>query len=150
YTTPTPTPVPTASPTPTPTPTPTPGANALTQDGNMEMWLYQVPSAPPVADLSQGDEQPLTDLSGGTFTQLTNTDPSQLPRAGGASTAPVVADDNHDGSMSDDGNAIAFVSNRDLVPAVGNPFPTDDNDEIFTYIRSTGILQQVTKTPRGT
>ncbi|HTH52123.1 MAG TPA: hypothetical protein VL501_09330, partial [Pyrinomonadaceae bacterium] len=139
------------APTPTPTvsPSPTPGANPLTQDGNLEMWLYILPPVAPVADLSLGDEQPLTDLAGGTFVRLTNTDPSQLPRAGSASNAPVVADDNHDASVSDDGNVIAFVSNRDLVPAVGNPFPSEDNDEIFTYVRSAGALAQVTKTPRG-
>ena len=152
FTTPTPTPAtptPTPSPTASPTPTPTPGANQLTQDGNMEMWLYHVPATPGVADLSRGDEQPFTDLTGGAFTRLTNTDPSQLPRAGSLNNGPVVADDNHDASISDDGNAVAFVSSRDLVPAVGNPFPTDDNDEIFTYVQSAGSLQQVTKTPRG-
>jgi len=153
FTTPTPapaTPTPTPSPTASPTPTPTPGANQLAQDGNMEMWLYHVPATPAVADLSLGDEQPLTDLSGGAFTRLTNTDPSQLPRGGSLNNGPVVADDNHDASINDDGNAVAFVSNRDLVPAVGNPFPTDDNDEIYTYVRTTAALQQVTKTPRGT
>lgn len=149
FTSPTPTPVPTASPTPSPTPTPTPGGNPLTLDGNMEMWLYQVPAAAPVADLSAGDEIPFTQLAGGTFTQLTNTDPSQLPRAGSTSAGPVVADDNHSGSISDDGNAVAFVSNRDLVPAVGNAFPADDNDEIFTYLRSAVTLHQVTKQSRG-
>ncbi len=116
----------------------------------MEMWLYQVPATPAVADLSQGDEQPFTDLTGGPFTRLTNTDPSQLPRGGSLNNGPVVADDNHDASINDDGNAVAFVSNRDLVPAVGNAFPTDDNDEIYTYVQSAGALQQVTKTPRGT
>ncbi|MBV9240709.1 MAG: PD40 domain-containing protein, partial [Acidobacteria bacterium] len=152
FTTPTPTPTPTVTPTPTPTasPTPTPGANILTQDGNMEMWMYQIPAYPAVSDLSQGDEIALTDLSGGTFTRLTNTDPSQLPRAGGPNNGPVVADDNHDATINDDGSYVAFVSNRDLVPGVGNAFPTDDNDEIYTYVRASATLQQVTKTPRGT
>jgi hypothetical protein len=60
-----------------------------------------------------------------------------------------VADDNHDASISDDGSVIAFGSTRDLVPAVGNPFPTEDNEEIFTFVRTTAVLNQVTKTPRG-
>ena len=150
FTTPTPTPVSTpATPTPTPSVTPTPGGNPLTQDGNLEMWLYQIPAYPAVPDLSSGDEVPLTDLAGGTFTRLTNTDASQTPRAGSTNNAPVVADDNHDASISDDGSVVAFVSNRDLVPP-GNTYPNDDNDEIFTYVRASGTLSQVTKTPRGT
>jgi Tol biopolymer transport system component len=163
FTSPTPTPVPTASPTPTPSVTPTPAANPLTADGNMEMWLYQIPAYAPVADLSLGDEQPLTDLAGGTFTRLTNTDASQLPRAGSVNNAPVVADDNHDASISDDGMTIAFVSNRNLVPCVGNSFDAnEDNDEIFTFRQGGPVpcpatpatpgavgVNQVTKTPRG-
>ena len=112
YTSPTPTPVPTASPTPTPSPSPTPGANPLTLDGNMEMWLYQIPAYAPVANLSLGDELPVTNLAGGTFIQLTNTDPSQLPRPGSELAAAVVADDNHSPSINDDGNSVAFVSNQ--------------------------------------
>jgi hypothetical protein len=150
FTSPTPTPVPTASPTPTPSPSPTPGGNPLSLDANMEMWLYQIPAYTSVADLSVGDEVPFADLAGGPFTPLTNTDPSQLPLPGTAINPPVVADDNHSASINDDGNAVAFVSNRDLVPAVGNAFPADDNDEIFTYLRSTVTLQQVTKQSRGT
>jgi hypothetical protein len=153
YTSPTPTPsptgTPTATPTGTPTATPTPPPNPLTTDANLEMWLYQIPAYDQVADLSAGDEIPLTDLSGGTFTRVTNTDPSQLPRGGTPTTGPFVADDNHDASISDDGNVIAFGSTRDLVPAIGNPYPTEDNDEIFTYVRSADLLGQVTKTPRG-
>jgi hypothetical protein len=52
FTTPTPTPIPTPTPTGSPTPTPTPGAtpsptpvlgaNILTNDANLEMWLYQI------------------------------------------------------------------------------------------------------------
>lgn len=148
----TPTPNPTATPTPSPTvsptATPTPGANPLTTDGNLEMWLYQVPVAPPVGDLSQGDEQPLTNLAGGTFTRVTNTEASQLPRSATTSQGAFVASDNHDASISDDGSVIAFVSNRDLVTG-GNSYPTEDNDEIFTYSRNTGTVAQVTRTPRG-
>jgi len=122
------------------------------------MWIYQIPVYAPVADLSAGEEQPLTDLSpydengnptDGMFIRVTNTDPSQLPRPGTPTTGPFVADDNHDASISDDGNVIAFVSTRDLVPAIGNPYPTEDNDEIFTFVRSQNLLGQVTKTLRG-
>lgn len=161
FTTPTPTPSPTASPTPTPSPSPSPTAtpdnNVLIHDGNLEMWLYEIPAYAPVANLSTGDELPLTNLSGGNFIRVTNTDPSQLPRAGSPTSGAFVADDNHDASISDDGGSIAFVSTRDLVPSVGNPGPPsppppprEDNDEIFTYIRGTATLQQITKTPRGT
>jgi hypothetical protein len=150
FTSPTPTPTPTPSPTPTPTvsPTPTPGTNPLTSDGNLEVWLYQIPNYAPVADLSVGDELPVTNLSGGTFIPVTNTDPSQLPRAGTTTTGPFIADDNHDASISDEGGAIAFVSTRNLVPAVGNASP-DVNDEIFSYIRASAVTAQITKTPRG-
>ena len=117
FTSPTPTPsptaTPTASPTPTPTgsptPTPTPPANPLTADGNLEIWLYQIPAYTTVADLSAGDELPLTQLAGGSYFRVTNSDPSQLPRSGTPSLGPFIADDNHDASISDNGNVIAFV-----------------------------------------
>ncbi len=147
--TPTPTGTPTATPTGSPTATPTPAANPLTSDGNLEMWLYEIPAYAQVADLSTGDDIPVTDLSGGNFIRVTNTDPSQLPRAGTPTTGAFIADDNHDASISDDGSVIAFVSTRDLVPSIGNPFPTEDNDEIFTYVRTSSTLGQITKTPRG-
>ena len=93
------------------------------------------------------------------FIRVTNSDPSQLPRAGTATTGAFVADDNHDASINDDGTVIAFVSTRDLVPSVGNPTPSpsptppttpdEDNDEIFTYVRETATLGQITKTLRG-
>lgn len=149
---PTATPNPTATPTPTPavspTPTPTP-SNPLTTDANLEMWLYQIPVYAPVANLSLGDEIAFVNLAGGSFTLVTNTDPSQLPRAATTTNGAFVADDNHDASISDDGNVIAFASTRNLVPSVGNAFPTEDNDEIFTYVRTSTTLGQVTKTPRG-
>ena len=145
--TPTPTPTPSPSPSPTVTPTPTPGANTLTNDGNLEMWLYQIPAYADVTDLSAGDELPVTNLSGGAFTRITNTVPSTLPRAGTALTAAFVAADNHDPTINDDGGVVAFVSSRDLV-AGGNASP-DDNDEIFTYLRAAAATNQITKTPRG-
>lgn len=148
----TPTPNPTATPTPstaTPTPTPSPSANPLTADANLEMWLYQVPPFAPVADLSAGDELPVTNLAGGAFIQVTNTDASQMPRPAAGLSGAFVADDNHDASISDDGSIIAFGSTRDLVPGIGNAYPAEDNDEIFTYVRATNTLSQVTKTGRG-
>jgi len=159
YTSPTPTPSPTATPvatptatptaSPTPTATPTPAPNPLAQDGNLEIWLYEIPAYPTVTDLSAGEEIPIAELAGGAFTRVTNTLPSQLPRPGTSTTGPFIADDNHDVSITDNGGMIAFGSTRDLVPAVGNPFPAEDNDEIFTYVRATAQLNQVTKTPRG-
>lgn len=150
--TPTPTPMPTATPSPSPsptptvspTPTPTPAANPLTTDGNLEVWLYQIPDYAP-ADLTTGDEIALTDLAGGTFTMVTNTLPSQLPRAGSATLSPSVADDNHDATIDDDGGVIAFVSTRPLT----NTESANNNDEIFTYVRSLARTNQITKTDRG-
>lgn len=175
-----PTPTPTASPTstatgtptgsPTATATPSPGANILTGDGNLEMWVYQIPPYADVTDLSAGDEIPLTNLApfdangnptAGTFTLVTNTAASQSPRAGTTLTGPFVADDNHDASINDNGTVVAFVSTRDLVPCVGNSIEpnNEDNDEIFTYVPGAGAacpmdgtgvdLRQITKTPRG-
>lgn len=129
--------------------------NPLTSDGNTEMWLYQIPAAPPV-DLTTGAEIPYVNLNGGTFTQATNTAPSRLPTAGSPTRFPVIADDNRAASVSDDAGVIAFVSNRDLVPCTttasatcGNAFPDFDNDEIYTYVRAASTLNQVTATPRG-
>lgn len=144
--TPTATPTPSSSPTPTPSPTSTPFNNPLSCDGNLEIWLYQIPGYVP-ADLHSGDELPVTLLNGGTFTQVTNSITSRLPQEGSTTRSPFVADDNHDAAIDDNGGVIAFVSTRDLV-AGGNPFPAEDNDEIFTYVNGSGIAQ-VTKTPRG-
>lgn len=149
---------PTPTPSPSPAPTPTPGANPLTLDGNLEMWLYEIPVYSP-ADLTSGEELPVTNLSPfnpdgspnpslGTFTRVTNSPPSQLPRAGTTTTGPFVADDNHDASISDDGGAIAFGSTRDLIAGRNAP-PLNDNDEIFTYVRVPGVIGQVTETVRG-
>ena len=54
---------------------PTAETNSLTQDGNLEIWLYQVPAVAP-ADLTTGEELPVTNLSAGSFTRVTNTPPS--------------------------------------------------------------------------
>lgn len=120
---------------------------ALAADGNTEMWLYQVPATTAV-NLSAGDELPLTDLSGGGFIRVTNTAASRLPVAATTTVDAIVADDNRDASINDNGNVIAFVSTRDLV-ANGNAAP-QNNDEIFIYVRSSNAISQITSTPRGT
>ncbi len=140
---------PTPTPSPSPSPSPSPGANPLTRDANLEVWMYQIPAYAPVANLSLGDEIPFVELAGGTFIRATNTIPSQLPLPATSTSGAYIADDNHDASISDDGSVIAFGSTRDLVPAVGNAFPAEDNEEIFTFVRTSGTLNQVTKTGRG-
>ncbi len=121
--------------------------NPLTDDGNTEIWLYQVPAVATV-NLSAGAELAITDLSAGTFTRVTNTPASRTPFPGSATNGPIIADDNRSATINNNGNYIAFVSNRDLVPTVGNASP-DNNDEIFTYVRNANVIGQVTKTPRG-
>ena len=132
--------------------------NNLVNDGNTEIWLYQIPVVAPV-NLSSGVEIPVTDLSAGAFTRVTNSLPSRLPVAGSAATfaLPIIANDNRDPSISDDGNFTAFVSNRDLAPCpttatatCGNAFPNFDNTEIYNYVRASNTISQVTATPRGT
>lgn len=129
--------------------TDTMGNNNLVNDGNTELWMYQIPPLAP-ADMTTGEEIPVTDLSAGTFTRATNTIPSRLPSPGDDDppTIAVVAGDNTDASITDNGSHVAFVSNRDLEPGVGNSFPNDDNDEIYVFNRTAGTLEQITKTPR--
>lgn len=122
-------------------------SNPLTSDGNTEMWLYQIPATAP-ADLSSGSEIPVTNLSAGTFTRVTNSPPSRVPVAGTTTAGPVIADDNREATINVDGNYIAFVSNRDLVPT-SNASP-NNNDEIFSYVRNAAKISQITVTPRGT
>ncbi len=123
------------------------GNNPLTADGNTEIWIYHVPALLSV-DLTVGADVPLIDLSTGTFTQVTNTLPSRTVLPGSTTTSPFVPWDNRETSISDDGNVIAYVSNRDIVPP-GNSFPAADNTEIYTYIRGTALTTQVTETPRN-
>jgi uncharacterized protein (TIGR03437 family) len=119
---------------------------ALEADGNQEMWLYFVPN-PPAAVLTDGsDVQPVFPLSGGEFTQLTNTPASRLPTRGTASVAPFVADDNRNASSNDNSSVIAFVSTRNLTGT-----NADGNPEVFIFRRTgvspaTGTLQQMTNT----
>ena len=112
-----------------------PGGTIAT-DMNQEIWTYQF-TVPDTADLSSGAEVGPIDLTTGTFKRITDTPASLPPVAGSASNAPVVADDNRDASISDDGKIIAFSSNRNLVPSVGNldstAVPPIPNPEIFLY-----------------
>lgn len=123
------------------------GNNPLTNDGNTELWLYQIPAVAP-ADLTTGSEIPITDLSAGTFTRVTDTPASRLPVPGSATTLPIIAEDNRLPSINVNGDYVAFVSNRDLITG-GNASP-NNNDEIFVYVRSSNTVSQVTQTPRGT
>ena len=115
----------------------------LAADGNSEIWIYKLPAVADV-DLTTGAELPLQDLTvGGTFKRVTDTGASRVPRAGSTTLAPFFADDNRDASISDDGNVLAFISTRDLVPGVGN---TDGNPELFFYNVQTGAFTQATHT----
>src|ERR1043166_1742571 len=114
----------------------------LAQDGNSELWIYRVPAVSDV-DLTQGTDLPLTDLAAGTFIQITNTPASRLPTAGSTTASPFFADDNREPAISDDGNLIAFISTRDLVPGVGN---ADGNPELFFYNIATKTPIQGTNT----
>ncbi len=126
-----------------------PGFAAILQaDGNTEIWLYQVP-ATGGADLTSGAEIAPTDLSTGTFTEVTNTAASARPTAGSNTATPFIAEDNHDPSINADGNVTAFASTRNLKNTAGTIYG-DGNDEIFTYIRSAAAFGQVTATPRNT
>jgi uncharacterized protein (TIGR03437 family) len=122
---------------------PTPGnfdgtEGTLAQDGNSEIWIYRVPAVPDV-DLTLGTDLPLTDLAAGTFAQITNTPASRLPTAGATGITPFFADDNREPTITDDGNLLAFISTRNLVPGVGN---ADGNPELFFYnLQSTTLIQ---------
>jgi len=126
------------------------GNNPLTSDGNTEIWLYQIPAVAPV-NLSSGSEIPLTNLDGGAFTRVTNTAASRPTVAGTTTATSIIADDNREATINNNGNYIAFVSNRDLAPSGNvNNASSNGNDEIFTYVRSSNTTVQVTQTPRGT
>ncbi len=132
------------------------GNNSLVNDANTEIWLYRIPTLPP-ADLSSGAEIPYLDLSTGDFIRATNTTASRLPVPGSTSATPIIADDNYNVSINDDGNVLSFVSTRDLVPCsttptatCGNQYPNFDNPEIYSFVRGTNSLGQITATPRGT
>lgn len=128
------------------------GGNNLTNDGNTEMWLYQIPALAPVGSLSSGSEIAPTDLSGGAFLRVTNTVASSAPAAATATVNATIADDNREASLNNDGGYLAFISTRDLAPTIGgvNNASPNNNDEVFTFVRSTGATAQVTQTTRGT
>ncbi|MEP6923802.1 MAG: hypothetical protein ABI954_05015 [Pyrinomonadaceae bacterium] len=132
-----------------------PTLTALQADGNLEIFLYQIPSVTAV-DLSSGVDLPLTDLAAGTFTQATNSPQTLPPLPGTAAQAPIVRPDNTLPAINDDGSVVAFVSNRDLVAA--NSISTNDNNgnddinrEIFVYLKdaATNKTRQITKTAPG-
>lgn len=111
---------------------------ALANDGNQEMFLYQIPAVANV-DLTAGDDVAFTDLSQGRLTRLTDTPASRKPTPGSATTSPFVAFDNRDGAMNDDGTLLAFVSTRNLTGK--NP---DGKPELFIYNRANNAINQLT------
>ena len=124
----------------------------LAQDANTELWIYRLPAVSDV-DLTLGADLALQDLTTGTFTQITNTPASRLPTPGAPATttsgakSPFFADDNREPAISDNGNIIAFISTRNLVPGVGN---ADANPELYFYNVGTGTLSQGTNTTDAT
>jgi hypothetical protein len=105
-------------------------SDALFANANQEIWIYQLPEVDDVFDLSSGDEIPLTDLTAGVFRQITDTAPSRPLRT--TTGLPDVIDDNRDAAISDDGKTLAFISTRNVVPAVGGVGGNaDSNPELF-------------------
>ena len=117
---------------------------ALRADGNMEIFIYQIPEAG-AADLSSGAEVPEVNLAGGTMTRVTNTPASRVPTAGTASLAPFVADDNRAAAVSDDGSYVAFISTRNLANVAGAS-NADANPEVFIWNRLSPSFVQATVT----
>lgn len=125
--------------------TDTQGNNPLNNDGNMELWLYKLPTYSNV-DLSSGVEPAFVDMSTGVFTQITNTNALVSPNGG------YVAFDNEHISVNDNGCVVAFESTRNFTGQ-----NSDLNNEIFVWERSEpGFCQnipgfaQITDTPFGT
>jgi uncharacterized protein (TIGR03437 family) len=115
----------------------------LKQDGNSEIFIYEVPAVPAV-DLTAGTEVPLTDLTAGTMTRVTNTPASSVPRPGTAITPPFFARDNDTPMPNDDASRVAFVSqSRSGIPGAQN---ADGNPEIFVFNRALQTFAQVTNT----
>lgn len=142
-------------------------AAALQADGNTEIWLYRIPEQAFSfqGNLSSGAEAPYTDLSVGSFIQVTNSAARSLPQEGTAQTNPFISGDNLDPSISDSAllssqnvelsPVVAFVSNRDYVIGLNSPGPNpndpQDNSEIFVYNpqnSSNNRIKQITRTPR--
>ena len=126
-----------------------PTLTRLQNDGNTEIWLYRIPDAVVNAavNLSSGADLPLLEASAGTFSRVTNSPQSLRPVAGTDTQAPIIRDNNVFPSINDDGSAIAFVSDRDLLGSGAN---ADLNREIFVFRRTgddgTGAIRQTTQT----
>ena len=116
--------------------------DGMDEDANTEIWIYTLP---PVADvdLSLGADLPVQDLNLGAFKKVRETPASRPPTPGSSTAAPFFADDNREPAISDDGNIIAFISTRNLVPGVGN---ADSNPELFFYNVATDTVTQGTNT----
>ncbi|HSS20920.1 MAG TPA: hypothetical protein VLL54_12670 [Pyrinomonadaceae bacterium] len=112
---------------------------AFATDINQEIWVYRLPQIDDQFDLSSGDDIPLTPLTGGTFRRITDTPSSRVPRLG--ANPPDIIDDNRDVTISDDGNTLAFISTRNLVP----PANACSNPELF-LVRTTGGFADGTNT----
>jgi hypothetical protein len=121
-------------------------SDALVADGNQEIWIYRLPEIDDTFDLASGNDiTPVSDLTLGTFRQVTDTPPSRPLRTG--IFLPDIVDDNREATISDDGNTLAFISNRDLVTAVGN---TDGNAELFLVRTSNGFAPGSNTVVQGT
>lgn len=114
-------------------------------DMNQEIWTYQF-TVPDTLDLSSGAEVGPVDLTTGTFARITNTPASRAPSPGSASVPPFIADDNRDATISDNGNIIALISTRDLVPPGNVDTGSIPNPEVFLFNRTTAAFTQVTNT----
>ena len=99
---------------------------ALAADANQEIWIYQVPAIADV-DLTSGANLPIRAFV--RWSLYSNYQYSRIPASNAWRTSAPrqsfrlyrqVADDNRDATISDDGNRIAFISTRNLVPSVGN------------------------------
>lgn len=121
----------------------------LGNDANIEIWLYEIPTVAPV-DLTLGADLPLTNLTGGNFIRVT-TSPAQIaPRPGTSTSSPFISYDNYSPSINDDGNVVAFVSDREYEGSTTDPETV--NPEIFVYVRAlaSNNIRRVTTTNRGT
>jgi len=116
---------------------------------NQEIWTYQF-TVGDTLDLSTGAEIGPVDLTGGTFTRITNTPASRAPSPASTTTngsvGAFVADDNRDATISDNGNIIAFSSTRDIVAGGNTDAGSIPNPEIFLFNRTSAAFTQITNT----
>ena len=119
-------------------------AAALHADGNTEIFVYAVPEAPET-DLSQGTEVAPVDLAAGTFTRLTNTPATAVPRpASGTSTPAFFARDNDAPSVNDDGTLVAFYT------AVRSGIPNFSNADPGRIPNKEVVVAKITRASDGT